>query len=69
MFKLILLLILLGFACAAAMMLIQRLNSIAAQLGDLKRQVQRKDDELNRRLANLNEPAQSSPDEPRRTQL
>ena len=53
--KFILLLLLLAFACAAAMMLVHRLNRIAADLGDLRRQAARKDDELNRRLADLNE--------------
>lgn len=54
MFKLILLLLLLAFACAAAMTLLHRLNRIASQLGDLRREVDRKNDELNRRVAIVN---------------
>ncbi len=69
MFKLILLLLLLGFACVAVMMLIQRLNSIASQLGDLRRQVDRKDAELSRRVASLNEQAQANQEQGGRTRI
>ena len=53
MFKLILLVLLLAFACAAAMMLIHRLNRISSQLGDLRRESDRKNDELSRRVATI----------------
>ncbi len=53
MFKFLLLILLLGFACAAAMMLVQRLNSIASQLGELKRDMARNESELRRRAAAL----------------
>jgi hypothetical protein len=55
MFKLILLLLLLAFACAAAMALLARLSRISSQLRDLHGEVERKNRELDGRVAQLNE--------------
>jgi len=49
--KFIILILLLGFACAVAMMLIRRLHTIASDLGDLKRDMARNESELRRRVA------------------
>jgi hypothetical protein len=49
--KFIILLLLLGFACAVAMMLLRRLHTITSDLGDLKRDMARNESELRRRVA------------------
>ena len=73
MFKLILLVLLLSFACAAAMTLIHRLNRIASELGHLRREVDKKNDELNHRVATFNAQSkaqrQAEQDEDKRTRM
>ena len=44
--KILLLMLLLGFAAAVVMVLVARLNTIAGQLGDLKGQLKKNDEKL-----------------------